>query len=145
MKKILLVLTFLAVSLFAKIDINTATVQELSSIKGIGIKKAEAIVKYRQTHGKFKSIDDLAKVKGIGLTLVANIKNEVLNKSSKNVTKKTTKKLQSKKGDIKKLNTKKSTLKKSNNIKKHDKTKNLDIKKSSNKVDKATAKDKSKK
>lgn len=89
MKKVLLVLTFLAVSLFAKIDINKAGVDELSSIKGIGVKKAEAIVKYRKSHGKFKSYDDLENVKGIGPSLVENIKKDI--KDGEKVTKKSTK------------------------------------------------------
>lgn len=49
-----------------KININTASVSELQSLHGVGQKKAEAIVEYRQQHGKFQSIQDLQKVKGIG-------------------------------------------------------------------------------
>jgi competence protein ComEA len=48
-----------------KIDINTASVEELQSLPKIGPKTAEAIVKYRQKH-PFKSIDELINVKGIG-------------------------------------------------------------------------------
>jgi len=76
MKKILFLLLFLAMSLFAKIDINSATAKELSQIKGIGASKAEAIVEYRNTNGKFKSIDELLKVKGIGSKLLNVIKEE---------------------------------------------------------------------
>jgi competence protein ComEA len=51
----------------AKIDLNKADAKTLSkSVKGIGQKRAEAVVKYREDHGKFKSIEDLAKVKGFG-------------------------------------------------------------------------------
>ena len=54
-------------SAIAKIDLNKADAQALSkSIKGIGPKRAEAIVKYREEHGNFKSIENLAEVKGIG-------------------------------------------------------------------------------
>jgi competence protein ComEA len=51
----------------AKIDLNKADALALSkSVKGIGQKRAEAIVKYREEHGKFNSVADLAKVKGFG-------------------------------------------------------------------------------
>ncbi len=53
------------------IDINTADAKAISSnLKGIGMKKAEDIVAYRKKHGDFKSIQDLAKVKGIGTKTV---------------------------------------------------------------------------
>lgn len=49
------------------ININQADVITLTRVlTGVGPKKAEAIVAYRQQHGEFQSIDDLAKVKGIG-------------------------------------------------------------------------------
>lgn len=53
------------------VDINSATAAQLADgLQGIGAKKAEAIVNYRQKHGAFKSIDDLKNVKGIGDKLV---------------------------------------------------------------------------
>ncbi|QSR48894.1 ComEA family DNA-binding protein [Aeromonas veronii] len=56
-----------------KVDINTATLAELTSLKGIGDKKAQAIVDYREKQGKFTSVDQLADVNGIGpATLEAN-------------------------------------------------------------------------
>ncbi|MFM5745043.1 ComEA family DNA-binding protein [Aeromonas veronii] len=56
-----------------KLNINTATLAELTSLKGIGDKKAQAIVDYREKQGKFTSIDQLADVNGIGpATLEAN-------------------------------------------------------------------------
>lgn len=76
MKKIIFLLVFLAMSLFAKIDVNSANAKELSQIKGIGDAKAEAIVEYRDKNGKFKSIDELSKVKGIGPKLLETIKEE---------------------------------------------------------------------
>ncbi|MFO1371811.1 MAG: helix-hairpin-helix domain-containing protein [Candidatus Competibacteraceae bacterium] len=53
------------------VDINTATAAQLDkALPGIGPKKAADIVKYREANGPFKSVDDLAKVKGIkGKTL----------------------------------------------------------------------------
>ncbi|MFT4059488.1 MAG: helix-hairpin-helix domain-containing protein [Legionella sp.] len=54
-----------------KIDLNTADLSMLiGSVKGIGKKRAEAIIAYRDSHQGFKSIDDLAHVKGIGLRFV---------------------------------------------------------------------------
>ena len=50
-----------------KINLNTADVDTLTqSFKGIGRKRAEAIVAYREANNGFKSIEDLASVKGIG-------------------------------------------------------------------------------
>jgi competence protein ComEA len=58
---------------FAAVDINTATVKELSSLKGVGVKKAEAIVEYRKGHC-FQSVDDLHHVKGIGIKIMEQSK-----------------------------------------------------------------------
>lgn len=49
-----------------KININTASVSELTSLIGIGETRAKAIVEYREVHGDFSSIDDLVLVSGIG-------------------------------------------------------------------------------
>ncbi len=58
-------------TLAATVDINQADAVALSkAMKGVGLKKAQAIVAYRQQHGSFKSLADLAKVKGIGLKTV---------------------------------------------------------------------------
>lgn len=48
------------------VNINTATIEELSKIKGIGESTAKKIIEYREANGKFESIDDIKKVKGIG-------------------------------------------------------------------------------
>ena len=77
MKKIFFLLVFLVVSLFAKIDLNSADAKTLASIKGVGEKKAEAIIDYREKNGKFTTIDDVLKVKGIGNKLLEVIKQEV--------------------------------------------------------------------
>lgn len=55
------------------ININTATVDELKQINGIGDKKAQAIVNYRETYGKFDDVYDLALVDGIGDKTVENL------------------------------------------------------------------------
>ena len=49
------------------VDINSAGAEALAeAIKGVGIKRAEAIVAYREKNGPFASVDDLAKVQGVG-------------------------------------------------------------------------------
>ncbi len=54
-----------------KINLNRASVQELThAVKGIGKKRALAIIQYRQKHGNFKTITDLAGVRGIGLRFI---------------------------------------------------------------------------
>lgn len=50
----------------AKVNINTATESELMTISGIGPSKAEAIIRYREEHGLFSSIESLTEVSGIG-------------------------------------------------------------------------------
>jgi competence protein ComEA len=50
----------------AQIDINTATVEVLASLDGVGEAKAQAIVDYRTENGPFQSADDLTAVNGIG-------------------------------------------------------------------------------
>jgi competence protein ComEA len=50
----------------APVDINTATVEGLAAIPGIGKVMAQAIVEWREQHGPFRQVDDLLKVKGIG-------------------------------------------------------------------------------
>lgn len=50
-----------------KIDLNKANLSSLiGSFKGIGKKRAEAIISYRESHSGFKSIEELADVKGFG-------------------------------------------------------------------------------
>ncbi len=61
----------------AKVNINTATVEELMSLKGIGEKKAESIVKHREKHGSFSTIDGLKDVKGIGDKVFSKIKDHI--------------------------------------------------------------------
>ncbi len=49
----------------APLDINTATAEELTALPGIGTAKAEAIVAFRQEHGPFAALEDVAAVNGI--------------------------------------------------------------------------------
>ena len=76
MKTLRIFITFLALTLSAfvyasPVNINTADAQTLSkNIKGVGLKKAQAIINYREKNGLFKKIEDLMKVKGIGVKLL---------------------------------------------------------------------------
>ena len=57
----------------APVNLNTADAAEMAdTLKGVGLKKAEAIVAYREQHGPFKSVQDLANVKGIGEKTLAD-------------------------------------------------------------------------
>lgn len=60
-----------------KININTANKEELQSISGIGPALAEKIVSYRNTNGKFKKVEDLKNVNGIGESKYRNIKDSI--------------------------------------------------------------------
>ena|GEM_PF-5766809 len=57
----------------ALININTASSSELQALKGIGPVKAEAIIAYRETNGKFENPEDIINVKGIGAKTLENI------------------------------------------------------------------------
>jgi comEA protein len=56
------------------VDINSADKALLTALPGIGPVTADAILAYRQDNGKFKSIDELTKVKGIGDKTLAKLK-----------------------------------------------------------------------
>lgn len=58
----------------AKININTASAEELTQLQGIGAKYAAKIVEYREQNGSFTSPEDLMKVSGIGPATVAKNK-----------------------------------------------------------------------
>lgn len=53
----------------SKIKLNSATADQLQQLSGVGLKKAEAIIEYRNKKGKFKSIEEIQQVKGIGPAL----------------------------------------------------------------------------
>jgi competence protein ComEA len=71
---VVLTLTFLAggVAFSAQteqavvVNINSADVKEIMKLPGVGKKKAEAIISYRDENGRFDNVDDLRKVDGIG-------------------------------------------------------------------------------
>ena len=55
----------------AQVNINTADAQTMADLLvGVGLSKAKAIVKYREEHGRFSSVDQLKEVKGIGQSLI---------------------------------------------------------------------------
>lgn len=60
-----------------KVNINVASLDELMTISGIGESKAKAILEYRNTKGKFNSIEDIKNVSGIGDALYAKIKDSI--------------------------------------------------------------------
>ena len=56
------------------IDINSASVEDLQRLPGIGEKRAQAIVAWREEHGPFQSVDELVQVSGIGEKLLAGLR-----------------------------------------------------------------------
>jgi competence protein ComEA len=87
MSKTLVLIHSLALSLLLattalaadKVNINTADARTIDRVLvGIGPSKAEAIVAYRKEHGSFKSADQLASVKGIGLSIVEKNRDRIV-------------------------------------------------------------------
>ncbi len=80
MKKLLIFLALFSINALATpVNINTADAKTIAdSLDGIGIKKAEAIVAYRVENGDFKTLEDVAKVKGIGDKIIQQNKEDIL-------------------------------------------------------------------
>ena len=61
----------------AKVNINTAGVEELDQLPGIGPAIAQRIIDYRNEHGEFKKVEDVQEVKGIGDAKYSEIKDSI--------------------------------------------------------------------
>ena len=67
-----------------KININTASLAELQELPQIGVKVAQRIIDFRKEHGKFKKIEEIMKIRGIGEKTFKKIKDLItVGKSSK--------------------------------------------------------------
>jgi len=125
MLKQLFIMLLTVSSLLAAININTASKEQLMQIKGIGEKKAAAIIEYRKKHGKFKSVEDVAKVKGIGEAIVKNLKGDVKSGTLKSKKEADSKPKKTKEGIKKeKKNSKKTKVDSKKDTKKSKKEKN---------------------
>ena len=60
-----------------KINVNTASAEELTALPGIGKAYADRIVEYREKNGPFKKVDDLLNVRGIGEKTLERIRDRV--------------------------------------------------------------------
>ena len=60
-----------------KININTADINKLTELDGIGESKAKTIIEYRTTNGLFKNIEDIKNISGIGESLYNKIKDKI--------------------------------------------------------------------
>ncbi|UZW67420.1 helix-hairpin-helix domain-containing protein [Priestia flexa] len=59
------------------VNLNTATLEDLQTLNGIGPSKAQAILTYREENGPFKTVEDLLQVSGIGEKSLEKIKAEI--------------------------------------------------------------------
>lgn len=60
-----------------KVNINTATIEELETLDGIGPTTAQKIINYRENNGDFSSTEDIMQVSGIGEGTYSNIANDI--------------------------------------------------------------------
>ncbi|MFD2169189.1 helix-hairpin-helix domain-containing protein [Tumebacillus lipolyticus] len=60
-----------------KLNLNTATAEQLDTLPGIGSIRAQAIVEHRQTHGRFFQVDDLKQISGISKKLIDGLRDKV--------------------------------------------------------------------
>jgi len=72
------ILLFSSTVFAGKININSASAEQIAAtMTGVGESKAKAIVSYRKSHGKFKSIQDLENVDGVGSKTVEKNKDKI--------------------------------------------------------------------
>lgn len=64
-------------SAVTKLNVNSASVEQLIKIKGLGPKKAKAIIQYIQQNGALVSLDELLEIRGIGQKLLGKLKTQL--------------------------------------------------------------------
>jgi len=74
---LILALALCPMAAMAKVNINTASVAALTQVNGINAAQARAIVDYRRVHGRFSSVSDLIKVRGINERTLTKIRPHV--------------------------------------------------------------------
>ena len=81
LKKLFLGLSLLLISLVSiaePLNINTAKADEIAKVMiGVGPAKADAIIKDRKEHGDFKTLDDMIRVKGIGVATIEKNRDKI--------------------------------------------------------------------
>lgn len=61
-----------------KVNLNNATVDDFKDVSGIGPKKAEKIISYREKNGNYSKIEDLSKVGGFGTKTIEKLRDELI-------------------------------------------------------------------
>jgi competence ComEA-like helix-hairpin-helix protein len=71
------IVRYLAAYFGPMVNLNTASAEEIADLPGLGRRLADAIVQYRQKHGAFKKVDDVAKVDGFQPELLSKVRNRL--------------------------------------------------------------------